>query len=225
MVGRAGPAPTHRLLGTGRSNGPGLGRPPRERVAPFGSTGGSTLRRRGALRPTLQAALASPGGKCYRHCDRPIRTRRLSSPLPGTWHVRACPSGVVSVTVYAEWTRTDPTRSVLSSLRRWTVPPSLVRRWDLRIATRHGPELGPAAERMLAAMRPARGVRVVYWRVYPFRARDGTERRLFVCFRPTHQSAVFFASSPTAETWGCPVCARRRATSVKRKIRRTATRA
>ena len=168
------------------------------------------MRRRGALPAVLRTALASPGGRCYRHCDRPIRTRRLASRLPGTFQVRACPSGVVSVTVYAEWTRRDPTPAVRAQLRRWAVPPSLVRAWDLRIATRHGPELGRAAERFLAAHRPKRGVRVVYWRVYPFRGRDGTERRLFVCARAAHRSPVFFTAAPTDPPPSCPRCARRR---------------
>jgi len=165
-----------------------------------------------AIRPPLavRTALAWNKGQCYRHCDRPIRVRRIPSRLPGTWLVRACPSGVVSVTTYTEWTRRDPTESVRKTLRRWTSPATLVRWHDLRIATRHGPELGRAAERALAAARPTRGVRVVYWRVYPFRARDGTERRLFVCFRKRHRSPVFFAASPAASTWGCPQCASRR---------------
>jgi len=183
------------------------------------------MRRRGTLPSALRAALESPGGQCYRHCDRPVRTRRFSRVLPGTWHVRACPSGVVSVTAYIEWTRRDPTRAVRNALRRWTVPRTLVRSWDLRIATRHGPELGRAAERELAALRPPRGVRVVYWRLYPFRARDETERRLFVCFRRTHPSPVFFASSPTATTWGCPACSRRRPSSLGRKLRGASVRA
>jgi len=167
------------------------------------------MTRPGRIPRALRPALASPGGKCYRHCDRPIRTRHLASRLPGTWQVRACPSGVVSVTSYAEWTRRDPTRAVHAVLRRWAVPSSLVRAWDLRLATRHGPELGRSAERFLAAARPKRVVRVVYWRVYPSRARDGTERRLFVCFRRRHPGPVFFVAPPTAETWGCPRCARR----------------
>ena len=168
------------------------------------------MRRRGALPPVLRRALAAPGGRCYRHCDRPIRTLRPASRLPGSWQVRACPSGVVSVTVYAEWTRRDPTPAVREMLRRWAVPASLVRRWDLRLATRHGPELGRPAERFLAAERPRRGVRVVYWRVYPFRGRDGKERRLFVCGRTAHRSPVFFAALSAGPTPKCPVCARPR---------------
>jgi len=167
------------------------------------------MSRRGALPAVLRAALESTPGTCYRHCDRPVRLRTVASSLPGTWHVRACPSGVVSVTSYAEWTRRDPVDSVRRTLRRWTVPRSLVRSWDLRTATRHGPELGRRAEASLARVRPARGVRVVYWRVYPFRAKDGTERRLFVCFRRAHPGPVFFAASPSSKRSECPVCAQR----------------
>jgi len=168
------------------------------------------MTRPGSVPAVVREALAWPEGTCYRHCDRPVRRRRIASRLPGTWEVRACPSGVVSVTLYTEWTRRDPTPEVRSALRRWTQPPSLVRRRDLRIATRHGPELGPEAARFLAAARPARAVRVVYWRVYPFRARDGTDRRLWVCFRRAHPSPVFFAAPPTASSSECPECRRRR---------------
>jgi hypothetical protein len=186
-----------------------LARPLFQRLACVRPGGAVTARRGGAPPRALVAALESTGAKCYRHCDRPLRTRRLRSRLPGVWRVRACPSGVVSVTDYIEWTRRDPTWDVGVQLRRWTVPPTVVRSRDLRLATRHGPELGRAAERLLGSVRPTRGVRVVYWRVYPFRGKDGTERRLLVCLRRTHSSPVFFASAPSADSWGCPVCARR----------------
>ncbi len=174
------------------------------------------MTRPGAIPPVLRAALDWPSGRCYRHCDRPVRPRRFASALPGTWTVRACPSGVVSVTSYAERTSRNPTADVRRYLERGTVPPRLVRAWDLRLATRRGPELGRAAERFLARARPRRGVRVVYWRVYPFRARDGSERRLFVCFRTRHAGPVFFAADPAKGPAVCPRCgprprARRRA--------------
>ena len=167
------------------------------------------MSRAGSLPPVLRATLRSPGGKCYRHCDRPIREFHLTSGLAGVWTVRACPGGVVSVTYYAEWTGRDPTRDVRRALERCTFPKRLVRSWDLRLATREGPELGRAAERFLAAHPPRRGVRAVYWRVYPFKAKDGTERRLLVCRRRAHAHPVFFAADPAARRWGCPVCARR----------------
>lgn len=167
------------------------------------------MTRPGALPPALRATLRATGTKCYRHCDRPAPGRPLRSPLPGTWTVYACPSGVVSVTSYAEWTNRDPTPRVLSYLRRRTVPSSLVRAKDLRLATRHGPELGRAAERVLTAATPKRRVRVVYWRVYPRKTADGSERRLFVCRRPRHALPVFFEGAADAKRSECPVCAGR----------------
>lgn len=161
-----------------------------------------------SLPSVLRRALDSPGGNCYRHCDRPIRIRTVRSRLPGRWQIRACPGGVVSVTVYAEWTGRDPTAAVRRTLERWTIPRSLVRPRDLRLASRRGPELGRTAERFLASARPRRPVRVVYWRVYPFKARNGAEHRLFVCFRRGHAAPVFFSAPANSTTWGCPRCAR-----------------
>ena len=165
------------------------------------------MTRPGSLPQVLRAALGATGTRCFRHCDRPAVGRVMSSPLPGRWSVYACPSGVVSVTSYAEWSNRDPTPQALSFLRRRTVPPSLVRPRDLRLATRHGPELGRAAERAMASRRPSTDVRVVYWRVYPFPARDGREQRLFVCRRKLHARPVFYAGPAEARGARCPVCA------------------
>jgi len=179
------------------------------------------LTRRGAIPRVLAPALAAPVGRCYRHCDQPVRPRRIPSRLPGQWTALACPSGVVSLTRYAEWTARDLVPDVRATLRRWTVPPSLVRRWDLRRATRGGPELGRTAERFLARSDPPRGVQVVYWRVYPFQARDGTPRRLFVCLRPHPAGPAFFAANPETGTPACPRCG----PSVARSGRRARARA
>jgi len=160
-----------------------------------------------ALPRVLVHALRPASAKCYRHCARPVVAHRLPSPLPGLLEVYACPSGVVSLTSYIEWSGSDPTSKVLSQLRSRTTPPTLVKRRDLRVATRHGPELGRPAERLLARSQPARPVRMVYWRVYPFRGRDGTERRLFVCLRHGERAPVFYSSQTTGAGRICPVCA------------------
>jgi hypothetical protein len=177
------------------------------------------VRPSGAVPRVILRALGSPGGRCYRHCDEPVRARLVKSRLPGTWTVRACPSGVVSVTSYAEWTRRDPTVAVRKVLQSWTVPRSLVRTWDLRLATRHGPELGRVPERILREAHPSRGVRAVYWRVYPYRARDNSERRLFVCFRRGHTGPVFFGAPPSGAPPACPVCRARSRRSGRRARR------
>ena len=163
----------------------------------------------GRLAPAVRRALEPKGASCYRHCQEPVSTLRPRSALPGTWWVLACPSGVVSVTLYAESGESDPTARVAETLRGWSSPPALVLRKDLRRATRHGPELGREVER---SGTPARGpvpVSAVYWRRYPFKGRDGKERRLLVCARRAHPHPVFFTGVPGEGSAACPVCARR----------------
>ncbi len=164
------------------------------------------MKGRGAVPLALARALRPPPGKCYHHCGRLVRATSIASPLPGRWQVYACPSGVVSVTSYVEWTRRDPSAAARAFLARRTIPATAVRARDLRLATRHGPELGRPVEQILRAAE-RRPMRVVYWRLYPFKARDGTERRLFVCLRRRHTGPVFFPASPTDGRARCPVCA------------------
>ena len=161
----------------------------------------------------LVVALRPASAKCYRHCGLPVRAHRLTSVLPGLLEVYTCPAGVVSLTSYAEWSRSDPTARLSAYLKSHTVPAALLKRRDLRGATRHGPELGRVAERLLARSRPRRPVRVVYWRVYPFRGRDGAERRLFACLRHGARAPVFFASPSTGTVKDCPTCARAKRTA------------
>jgi hypothetical protein len=160
--------------------------------------------RRGSVPPTLRRALAPTSPHCYRHCDRPIRGRTVPVRSPGWLSVYACPGGAVSVVTYTEWIGTDPTPTVLRFARAHTTPGTLVRRWDLRLARRHGPELGPTAERLLARRRPTRALTTVYWRVYPFRAKDGSRRRLFACFRHGVGNVRFFVAPADAESPSCP---------------------
>ena len=160
------------------------------------------------------AALRPQAPRCYRHCQQPVRGFAFPSRLPGNWQIYACPRGAVSVTAYVERTTGDPTRKVWEVLRHRAVPPALVTHHDLRLATRHGPELGRTAERVLARIRPPRTLRVVYWRLYPFRGRDGVERRLFVCRRHGAARPVFYVDRAGASRGECPICARgKRSTS------------
>lgn len=164
------------------------------------------MKRAGAVPPSLRSALRPGEARCYRHCQDRVRARPLSSPLPGYWQVYACPGGVVSVTSYVERTRRDPTSIVLRFLHARAKPSSLAKTWDLRTASRYGPELGHAAERLMARSRPSLPLRVVYWRVYPFRGRTGTDQRLFVCFHHGRSGPVFYANPASALRGTCPVC-------------------
>lgn len=167
------------------------------------------MTRAGTLSLPLVRALRASEGRCYRHCDQGVRARTAATPLPGVFQVLACPSGVVSVAMYSEWSRRDASRSVAAFLRTRTRPASLVRATDLRLATRHGPELGPRAERLLERDPRRRPVRVVYWRVYPFQDAKGVDQRLFVCHRRAHTSPLFYAAPSEGGERACPGCAAR----------------
>jgi hypothetical protein len=167
------------------------------------------MTRPGAVPPRLRRALRPASPHCYRHCDRPVRGRSATIRTPGWLCVYACPGGSVSVVTYTEWTNRDPTSTMARFARSHTSPPSLVRAWDLRAARRHGPELGPAAERFLARAHPPRDLRTVYWRLYPFRRKDGSVRRLFACFRHGRGSVRFFVAPGDAQSPPCPRCSAR----------------
>lgn len=170
------------------------------------------MTRSGAVPTVVRRALRPEDARCYRHCRDRVRARSPRTSFPGVWKVYSCPGGVVSVTSYAERTGRDPTDRVGAYLRRCAVPKALVTSRDLRLATRHGPELGLEAERVLSR-RPPRMVRVVYWRVYPFRGKDGRARRLFVCWRHGSARPRFYSYFGDVARGSCPDCAKRRSSS------------
>jgi hypothetical protein len=156
--------------------------------------------------PLLRAALRPKAPHCYRHCSKLIHGRAVPIAAPGALVVYACPGGAVSVVTYTEWGRADPTPRLQRFLRAHTAPVALVRRWDLRLGSRHGPELGGPAERFLARARPVRPVRTVYWRLYPFKKRDGTAVRPFACFRHGSSRVQFFVAPADAVAPKCARC-------------------
>ncbi|MCI4372289.1 MAG: hypothetical protein L3K02_01395 [Thermoplasmata archaeon] len=164
------------------------------------------MSRTGAVPPILRRALRPATPHCYRHCDRPLRGRTVPISAPGWLCVYACPGGAVSVVTYHEWAKTDPTPTLLRFARSHTSPSTVVRRWDMRLAGRHGPELGVTAERFLAKARPIRPVRVVYWRLYPFKKKDGSAFRLFACFRHGVGAVQFFVAPRESQSPPCPRC-------------------
>jgi hypothetical protein len=159
-----------------------------------------------AVPPILRRALRPADPHCYRHCDRPVRGRSPAIRAPGWLAVYACPGGAVSVVTYTEWGPRDPSPILARFARAHTTPGRLVRRWDLRPASRHGPELGRTAERFVGRARRRRPIRTAYWRLYPFKAKDGSARRLFVCYRHGRGSAQFFVAAADAQSPLCPRC-------------------
>ncbi len=150
----------------------------------------------------LRAAVPATGGPCFGHCKAPTRAHPVSLGAGGPAWVYACPEGVVSVVIAAGERRPDPA-TLRSALRARTRPPSTVRLRDFRSASRYGPELGRPSERALA--RSGRPIRLLYWRVYPWKVGD-RPYSLFACFRHGPSGIRFYAAERVPKQPPCPFC-------------------
>jgi hypothetical protein len=100
--------------------------------------------------------------KCFRHCQEPARFVPLiqeSSTLVGAY---VCPSNYVSRIVYFS---IDPDAEWFEKLLKDQIG-SLLRSRDLRVATRHGWELGGNAEAEISEVSD-HGIKQYYWTFYP----------------------------------------------------------
>jgi hypothetical protein len=147
------------------------------------------------------------GGVCLRHCREPTEVHPFRwGPQRMGW-LYSCPAGAVSTAVVeggASWPSPNAfARFIRSSLL--TRAPVRVR--DFRAASRYGPELGSEIERGGPSSEPRPPLRLIYWRLYPWKVR-GQPRSLFVCFRHGEGTVRFFVADPTPGNRGCPECAR-----------------
>jgi hypothetical protein len=104
-------------------------------------------------------------GKCYRHCDKPTAMTVVSQNSTSLVGAYLCPEGFVSQVVYFS---IQPDLKWFEDLLREQVGQENVNHRDLRVASRHGWELGGDAQEMLAS-RLGKLARIteVYWTRYP----------------------------------------------------------
>jgi hypothetical protein len=104
-------------------------------------------------------------GKCYRHCDKPTAMTVVSQNSTGLVGAYLCPEGVVSQVVYFS---TQPDREWFENSLREQVGQENVNHRDLRVASRHGWELGGDAQEILdSRLGEGAGVTEIYWTRYP----------------------------------------------------------
>lgn len=104
-------------------------------------------------------------GKCFRHCGRPTSMKVMSKDSTRVLGAYTCPDGFVSQVVYfsqkpnLNWFSTTISRQV--GAKNFTTN-------DVRVATRHGWELGGNARKSLKAKsRSKPSLTEVYWTRYP----------------------------------------------------------
>jgi hypothetical protein len=104
-------------------------------------------------------------GKCFRHCDKPTAMTVLSQNATHLVGAYVCPEGFVSQVVYFS---TEPDREWFENSLREQVGQENVSHRDLRVASRHGWELGGDAQGILdSRLGEGVGVTEVYWTRYP----------------------------------------------------------
>jgi hypothetical protein len=104
-------------------------------------------------------------GKCYRHCDKPTAMTVLSQNATSLVGAYLCPEGFVSQVVYFS---TQPDREWFEHSLREQVGQENVNHRDLRVASRHGWELGGGAREILdSRLEEGTGVTEIYWTRYP----------------------------------------------------------
>ena len=115
-------------------------------------------------------------GQC-RHCDNPSSLVHLRFDSKGVIGAYVCPSGYVSRVVYfSVYQDVRPLRDFLYS----QVGEEIVRDRDIRLATRHGWELGSDAMAEIGNVSSAGVIKEVYWTVYP-KTEDERKRGIFLC--------------------------------------------
>jgi hypothetical protein len=145
----------------------------------------------------------STSGSCLYHCTRRTRPHPIASAYGPIGWVYTCPAGTVSTVAFLGGNRRPSPARVQRYLQLRIERSEHVRLRDLRAATRHGPELGSAAERWATRPGAGRPIRLLYWRRYPRK----TGRRysyLLACFHHGAGEVRFF---PARDGMGpCPFC-------------------
>ena len=151
-----------------------------------------------------QFVLAS-SGRCLSHCSGRTRPHALANSRGTVGWVYACPGGTVSTVAFFGGARRPSPVRVRRFLQSRMGGSERVFPRDLRAATRHGPELGLAAERWAARPGVSGPIRLLYWRRYPRK----TGRRysyLYACFRHGARDVRFFPATSSRGADQCPFC-------------------
>lgn len=144
-------------------------------------------------------------GKCYRHCNRPTSLKLVSQDSGHVVGAYVCPDGVVSQVVYISQ---EPDFAWFEDFLSNQVGKENVDRRDIRVATRHGWELGGDAQGILEAKTGSgSSVKEVYWTRYP-KTEEQKERLVSLCMHDGSKAGCMklFVHGKNSYEKLCPVC-------------------
>lgn len=144
-------------------------------------------------------------GKCYGHCDKPTAAKVIFQDSDHVIGAYACPNGVVSHVVYFSL---KPDLAGFQAFLSGQVGEEIVKGRDLRLASRHGWELGKGAEEEIQSkLGPAGAIKQAYWRRYPA---TEAEKDLLValCVGNNSKSGclTLFMKGKESDERLCPAC-------------------
>ena len=142
-------------------------------------------------------------GKCYKHCDKPTSLKFLSQGSSQVIGAYVCADGFVSQVVNFS---VKPDLRAFQDLLANQVGKENVSSRDIRIATRHGWELGSDATQVLES-RLGHGATVTeaYWRRYP-KTEEEKQQAVSLC---KSCNGLFIHSSDDNQRL-CPTCQSKR---------------
>lgn len=144
-------------------------------------------------------------GNCLHHCKGRTRPRVLANSRGPIGWVYTCPGGTVSTVAFLGGAhRPSPVR-IRRYLQARLDRSERVQPRDLRSATRHGPELGAAAERWITGPGNGAPIHLLYWRRYP-RKVGRRYSFLYACFAHGRGEVRFYPGSTPRGASRCPFC-------------------
>jgi len=143
--------------------------------------------------------------KCYRHCDKPTAIKVISQDSDRVLGAYVCPDGAVSQVVYFS---IKPNLTWFEKLLSDQVGRENVQTRDIRLATRHGWELGMGAQPELESKLGVGGsMSEVYWRRYP-KTDDQKQKIVSLCIGTKSSAGCLklFMQEKESNERLCPAC-------------------
>jgi hypothetical protein len=144
-------------------------------------------------------------GNCLYHCSGRTRPHAIANSRRTLGWVYTCPGGAVSTVTFLGGARRPSPARILQYIQSRTERTERVRARDLRVATRHGPELGAAAERWAAGPGNHAPIHLLYWRRYPQKVGRG-HSFMFACFEHGAGEVRFYPATGARPASRCPFC-------------------
>ncbi|MGI0081459.1 MAG: hypothetical protein ACRECH_17785 [Nitrososphaerales archaeon] len=156
-----------------------------------------------ALLPFVRKYLLTEGVPCGRHCKDPVRFAPIHEEGESIVGAYVCPQNYISRVVYFS---SNPNAKWFESLLAEQAGRERVRERDVRVATRHGWELGRDAEDEIEKVAPG-GLKQYYWTFYP-KSDEDKKSGTFLCARESGGCGKMFTKSIEDKSRFCPECSR-----------------